>query len=624
MSKEWGRLLLYITVILLISITVLTLHTTTNANPRIEEERSSICKTPYLPDMAIKDSDDQQQSRNVSNNDTEPPKAAPGTYSPISKGRFLEFDASGSTDNFPGLLENGTFNWTFIHYEEQLLQGIRVKFRFMVPGPYMIKLEVTDAAGNKNINSTTIQVMDDIKGPTMNRTETYPGNNEVDVALDVTPNIVFDDPGEFIPIIDDSTIDGNVSMFVHGSGIEVPFSFELSEDGKVLTLIPDMDLMKDRIYTITFGRNISDMAGNHLTEAGEFSFKTVESFRRERLEIEPNVPRGGDEVQISLFFNKKVDEACLNPEILSVTGPAGQVPLDLHFGTEGDDKENRSIVVVEFVSPVEYGAEYLLSISGLMADESGSQLGENPSHSFTTEKLDKVENETPLFFYFLLVLLVAVLLLVIYVVVERVKLRNSDGFSTAHEQLKSRKEQMRQLKRMDRQEMKEKKRAKEKKKGDREVSTKIKEDGTFEPLRRSKKDTGSDSPEDERFAPRRRSTRPESGKVTYYDPREISSFGGKTYDVEKTPHHGMGRRRERGGSFERETGGRGRSTRGRGRRGEEPGRRDRARSFERETGGRGRSTRGRRHPRDERGRRERRKDGRRVRPRDNRTEVDWG
>lgn len=544
-AKELGRFLVCITVILLISITLLTLHPTTTTNPRMEEECSSICKTPYLPDIDIKHFHNQQPSRNGSSNDTEPPRADPGTYSPIYKGRFVEFDASGSMDNFPGLLENGTFNWSFYHYGDILLEGVRAKFRFTVSGPYMISLEVTDAAGNKNINSTTIEVIEDIKGPTMNRTITYPGNNEVEVDLNVTPRIIFDDPGEFTPIIDDSTIDGNVSMFVHDSGMEVNLSLELSEDGKVLTLIPDKDLMKDRIYTITIGKNITDMAGNHLTGAEEFSFKTMESFRRERLEIEPDVPRGGDVVMISLFFNNNIDETSMTPEFFSLTGPGGQIPLYLHFKKDKDDKENRSIVIVNIVPPVEYGAEYSLSISELIVDESGSQLGENPSYSFNTEKLKKVDGETPLFFYFLVVLLVAGVFLAIYVVAERVKLRNSAGYSAANEQLKNRKKQMRELKRMDREEMKKKKRAKDGTKGGGEVSMRESGDELFEPLGRGRKQAREDSRESERFAPRRRSTKTEPGKVSYYHPREISSFDGKTYDVDRISDHGERRRRER-------------------------------------------------------------------------------
>ena len=271
----------------------------------------------------------------------------------------------------------------------------------------------------------------------------------------------------------------------------------------------------------------------------------MESFRRERLEIEPDVPRGGDVVMISLFFNNNIDETSMTPEFFSLTGPGGQIPLYLHFKKDKDDKENRSIVIVNIVPPVEYGAEYSLSISELIVDESGSQLGENPSYSFNTEKLKKVDGETPLFFYFLVVLLVAGVFLAIYVVAERVKLRNSAGYSAANEQLKNRKKQMRELKRMDREEMKKKKRAKDGTKGGGEVSMRESGDELFEPLGRGRKQAREDSRESERFAPRRRSTKTEPGKVSYYHPREISSFDGKTYDVDRISDHGERRRRER-------------------------------------------------------------------------------
>jgi hypothetical protein len=89
--------------------------------------------------------------------DTEPPVAVPGDDTIIPQGTNLTLTGSSSTDNV-GITN---FTWSFIYNGSVVtLNGSSVPFIFDVPGKYLVRLTVSDLAGNTAWATMTVEVLD--------------------------------------------------------------------------------------------------------------------------------------------------------------------------------------------------------------------------------------------------------------------------------------------------------------------------------------------------------------------------------------------------------------------------------------------------------------------------------
>ena len=93
----------------------------------------------------------------VTVNDTEAPKASAGKDVTISQKEVVLFDGANSTDN----LAVDRFVWTFFYYNGNVtLYGSDPYFQFTIVGRYEITLNVTDAAGNWDVDTVNVTVLD--------------------------------------------------------------------------------------------------------------------------------------------------------------------------------------------------------------------------------------------------------------------------------------------------------------------------------------------------------------------------------------------------------------------------------------------------------------------------------
>ena len=84
-----------------------------------------------------------------------PPYAEAGSDANIQSGTTFQFNASGSTDDEPGL----EYLWNFVHKGTHvILQGVSPVFQFTKIGTYLVNLTVTDTGGLSDSDTVTITV----------------------------------------------------------------------------------------------------------------------------------------------------------------------------------------------------------------------------------------------------------------------------------------------------------------------------------------------------------------------------------------------------------------------------------------------------------------------------------
>jgi PKD repeat protein len=93
----------------------------------------------------------------VTVSDVTDPVADAGEYDEVSFGTTTTLDGSGSSDDF-GIVE---YIWTFTDGSAVELTGETVDHQFGSPGVYVVTLTVSDAAGNSDVDTAEITVVDD-------------------------------------------------------------------------------------------------------------------------------------------------------------------------------------------------------------------------------------------------------------------------------------------------------------------------------------------------------------------------------------------------------------------------------------------------------------------------------
>lgn len=512
---------------------------------------------------------------NGTGEDTEPPHVDPGTYIAIYQGRYLQFDGSGSFDKEKGDHENLSFNWSID--DSIYLSGATPRYRFTEHGEHHIALQIWDRAGNWNATNISVRVIKDDTGPQI--AHTSPENDEMEINVNVRPTITFTDQKGSLPAIDPESVEGSITMTLLGTGKCMNLTWHLSDNGTVLSIYPNESLEKDSVYTVVVRNSILDMAGNNLSveDLGwEFSFSTVKSLHSPSFGVNPQAPSGGDPVNITLEFTKRLDPATVSIETISVIGPDGKHPIKVEIG------HNRSRVYITLVGGVEFGGDYALKVSGSISDEGGNEMGADFQQDlFSTDDREEKKILPPLFFYFLLLVSVGVLVILLIFLIERKRLGSRAGYEAAVSQLNRRRKKSRLMSRKSVGEEHSRESKKKKRGGGRKGRDKGRgrdrdrgrgRDGGRDGTVREKKESGSGrdggevdisdrrGTEHARMKGERPTDRP--GKVSYYRPEELSSFKGKTYDMDDERGRRPDGRRMEGnrinphGAFEGHRGGR--------------------------------------------------------------------
>jgi parallel beta-helix repeat protein len=127
-------------------------------------------------------------------------------------------------------------------------------------GEYTILIEANDTLGNEI--SRWIKIYVDAIQPYV--VKTNPSNNDVDIDLDTTVEITFNEPIK----------QANTSDYIAIASIE-NYLYEWDEDGKVLRIQFDSDLIEGMTYTLTIDPLISDINGNSMGSGFTMNFTTI-------------------------------------------------------------------------------------------------------------------------------------------------------------------------------------------------------------------------------------------------------------------------------------------------------------------------------------------------------------
>ena len=114
----------------------------------------------YTVELVVSDTigqDSEVDSMVVTVLDVTEPVADAGTDQDVSFGDVVTFDGSGSSDN----VAVASYEWTFDDDGPEALTGVSPTYTFSAPGVFTVTLTVADAAGNEDVDTMTVTVVDD-------------------------------------------------------------------------------------------------------------------------------------------------------------------------------------------------------------------------------------------------------------------------------------------------------------------------------------------------------------------------------------------------------------------------------------------------------------------------------
>ncbi len=200
------------------------------------------------------------------------PTANGGKDRTVLKGRTVVFDASDTIDNDPHFNTTASFEWNFAYHNDTIvLDGNRAKFRFnkTAPTPYEITLKAEDAAGNFDLDTIKIYVLDDPLLPRVVAANPLDGASDIPIDTEIWVR--------FNEALDPSTIfSANTSGDNGTSGLlyepitvydihnnKVNGNIEYDSLTFTLKFNPNPGQVNyNNGYTVTVAGSITDMAGN--------------------------------------------------------------------------------------------------------------------------------------------------------------------------------------------------------------------------------------------------------------------------------------------------------------------------------------------------------------------------
>lgn len=176
----------------------------------------------YVINLIVRDAagNSDTDTVTVTINDTTPPVVKAGSDQIVAKNTLITFNGSASTDNHGTI--GLTYNWTFeIDGTNTALEGSITDYTFITTGIYVVTLNVTDIAGNWDIDSIVIMVLtdndddgisdeeddDDDNDGTMDNEDAFPFDPHEDADTDgdgVGNNEDMDDDGDGVSDITDA------------------------------------------------------------------------------------------------------------------------------------------------------------------------------------------------------------------------------------------------------------------------------------------------------------------------------------------------------------------------------------------------------------------------------------
>lgn len=234
---------------------------------------------------------------------------------------------------------------------------------------------VIDMSGNQVVSMTTTFTTDsgpDFVHPTV--LDTSFDNNQSDVSLAPVFEWVYSEP-----IDRNSLTDNGVYIWDNQDNLRVPSTYELSADGKRLTLIPSEPLKVLRNY-YSYAYYLRDLSGNSATNSYRYVNTGLEADEVGPTVVSSLVENDDTGVATNTRLNVRFNEA-LNPlsvEGVSLTDENGD---DVAFDSMIDRSRTRlSITPKQLLQPMK---PYTVSVTGV-TDVSGNSQQEPYTANFTT------------------------------------------------------------------------------------------------------------------------------------------------------------------------------------------------------------------------------------------------
>jgi len=235
---------------------------------------------------------------------------------------------------------------------------------------------VADLAGNELADEFTLSftTAPDTTAPAVE--ETDPADEATDVPVDQVITITF---SEAVTVEDESLI-----TLEDAEGNSVNFTYELSEDGKVLTITPAEPLAYSTNYTLTIGAGaVADLAGNLLAAEYTLSFTTAEEPDTTAPTVEETDPADeATDVPVDQVITITFSEAVtVEDESLITLEDAEGNSVNFTYELSEDGK----VLTITPAEPLAYSTNYTLTIgAGAVADLAGNLLAAEYTLSFTT------------------------------------------------------------------------------------------------------------------------------------------------------------------------------------------------------------------------------------------------
>ncbi len=116
----------------------------------------------FYPELSVTDGTGSfgTDSVRVGVRDTELPVVDAGEDMTVSQNEQFTFDASGTMDNDPEFPAGANYTWTLVDGDVVRLYGVAPSYTFRNAGEFVVRLQVTDASGNRGNDTVNITVRD--------------------------------------------------------------------------------------------------------------------------------------------------------------------------------------------------------------------------------------------------------------------------------------------------------------------------------------------------------------------------------------------------------------------------------------------------------------------------------
>jgi len=334
-----------------------------------------------------------------------PPIADAGTDQTVVMGTKVRFDGSGST----GQGDIRDYEWTFRDGDgedgrEVVLAGISPFYTFLRAGKFEVLLSVTDVGGNVGEDSVLVEV---IPPSGFHLVMTSPAPEEMNVLPDA--DILL----EFSAEVDRTSLDLLIRFLGHPPMTQFAH-FEVSEDGKTVTIDPMESLRFGTRYEMFIPRNLTDTNDNELPCDINVSFTVIPAFEVISHSLDGNRTDVDTDDAIIITFNREPDVASVRNGTRLLDKNGGEVELEI------DSMDDNLMIRVKTREDLGFEAKYNLYIDRTTRCTLGGGMEEDFEVAFTTrgaypgETSKSSQKQTPKWVYILEVAVIVIILIVVF------------------------------------------------------------------------------------------------------------------------------------------------------------------------------------------------------------------